>query len=1068
MNLRGSGFNRLTRMSRLRLLVGLLAVMLPLCSSFPLSPDRPLGWLTMDHWTQDERYIGKGTYALFQDHTGYLWMGTENGLVRFDGHAFELFNSQNVPQMRSNDVIDVAQTSDGAIWAGTMDGLLCFRDGPAERFGPEQGLPHRDVGQLYVDRSDRLWLGLADGLAYLENGRIVPVELPAETVSAYVEDILEGPDGSTWVLTQTNILRVEGRRVTNVLSQDGEGRFNALAVGSDGVAWLGTEIGLFRMAGQDLHQVSIPDAVSVRALLLDGAGCLWIGTARHGVFRLAHSRMENVTERDGLLMNEVRCLFEDGEGSIWVGSIRGLTRFRETPFALINRADGLPNRLVYCTLADNFGKVWAGTPEGLARISMDGSVEKIGLPMVVQAMARGLGDDILVGTESRGLFRLRPGDRDPEPVEIGTGPREIMCVLNTTDSRILVGTLGGLYELRGKRLVPVGEEMGLPTVSIRFMVEVNKEIWIGTSDGCFRIHGSGTDCYRIENGLPANFVFCIYPDENGIWLGTDQGLAYWQDGEIRSYTFRDGLPSNEVYAIEPDEIGQFWLSTEDGVASVSRQALLLAMNGVEPAVFTVYVREDGIPDGEGIGGIQQTVCKDRAGRIWIATISGLAVCDPTNLVQNRIPPPIVIRNVLVDEQPVVPGEVLSLEPGWKRLTIGFAGLSYLVPDRVRYRTMLAGFDTGWIDTGDTSVSFTSLPPGAYTFRVYASNNDGVWSLEPAELQVKVLRPWWMNGWFIALAAVVLSILLNLLWKSLLALYRMFREWQQAHLFGNFRILDVVGKGGMGTVYRARRSGHDSTVALKILDAEDGEKNERERFLREGSIGQQIDHPNVVKIIEAGAVRSKLFVAMEFLDGEPLNRKMERGISWRTSLAISRVICDTLHDLHQMGIVHRDVKPQNVMILKPGITDSASWASDPVDVVGPMIKLLDFGLARMVGATTLTRTGLLAGTVHYVPPEALGGERRNEPSVDFYAVGIILYEMLTGLKPYTGDDPGELIYAVLYRSVTPPHHVVPDLSLEVSGLVMKMIEKDPESRLSDYAEIRKWMDRVLQASIDSPD
>ena len=1055
-------------MKALRSLVCLFAVMLPLWSSFPLSRERPLGWFTMDRWTLDEGYIGKGTYSMFQDRTGYLWMGSENGLVRYDGRSFDLFNSQNVSQMRSNDVIEVAQTSDGAIWAGTMDGLLCFRNGQVERFGLEHGLPHRDVGQLYIDRSGRFWLGLADGLAYMADGRIVPVELPGETGSAYVEDILEGPDGHPWVLTRTNILRIDGTTVTNMVLQEGQGRFNALAVGSDGEVWLGTESGLFQTDGHGKHLIPVPlaDKISVRALLVDREGCLWIGSARHGVFRMTGSRIDNVSEHDGLLMNEVRCLFEDREGAVWVGSIRGLTRFRETPFALINTADGLPHRLVYCTLADHAGNVWAGTPEGLARISVDGSVEKIGPAMVVQSMARGNRDDILVGTESKGLFRLMPGEEIPVPVEIGTGPREIMCVLNTADDRILVGTLGGIYELQGKQLVPAGEMLGIPDVSIRFMVEAHDELWIGTSDGCFRIHPAGTDRYRIEEGLPSNFIFCIYPDENGIWLGTDQGLAYWKDGDILSYTFRDGLPSNEIYAIEPDEIGQFWLSTEDGVASVSRQELLLALNGVEPALFKMYVRQDGIPDGEGIGGIQQTVCKDQAGRIWIATISGLAVCDPTNLVQNRIPPPIVIQNVRVDEQPVETGEVLFLEPGWRRLTIGFAGLSYLVPERVRFRTMLAGFDTEWIDTRDSTVSFTSLPPGDYMFRVYASNNDGVWSLEPAELQITVVKPWWMNWWFIAFAAIFLAAVLNLIWKSLLALYRMFREWQQAHMFGSFRILDVIGKGGMGTVYRVRRSGHDSTIALKILDAEDGDEHERERFLREGAIGQQIDHPNVVKILETGAVRRKLFVAMEYLDGEPLNRKMERGISWRTSLAIIRVICDTLHDLHQMGIVHRDVKPQNVMVLKPGIMDSASWAADPVDVVAPMIKLLDFGLARIVGATTLTRTGLLAGTVQYVPPEALGGERRNDPSVDFYAAGILLYEMLTGLKPYTGEDPGELIYAVLYRSVTAPHDVVPDLSADLSGLVMEMIEKDPDRRLSDYGEIRKWIDRILQDAPDS--
>ncbi len=1040
-----------------------LVLILPL---YGLCPDRPLKWTMLDKWTIDQGYLGKGTYDIFQDRDGFLWMGTGNGLIRFDGQSFHTFNVHNVPQMRSNDVIDIAQTADGSLWAATMDGVLRYKDDGFVRYGLEDGVPHRDTGVLHVDPNGVLWVGTAGGLAYWESDRFVPVPLDVGGDSAYVVDILSGPEGRLWVMTEDSIIRFQNE-TPQLVFQDQKPILNGMAVDHTGKLWVGTEHGIARL-DPETTQMDFPQGLpvsAVRELMVDSRNVLWLGTNSEGLYRIHGDTVEQMRERDGLLANTIKCMLEDREGSIWMGDeFRGIARFREAPFSMIDQRDGLPHRLVFCTVADRLGNIWAGTPQGLAQITPDGNVERVGQPMAVQALQLMTDGTILLGTESRGLFRLNPSDHRPEPKLYGSGAREILAMCETTDGRILAGTREGMFLLSGNRLVPCGREFGLPPVSIRSIVQVGNDIWVGTSDGLCIVRDDRTDRFRMKDGLSANFIFCIFPDSDGsVWLGTDQGLTLWRDERWYPYRLRDGLPSNEIYAIVPDHLGQFWLSTEDGVVSVKKEALRRTVTDNTEVRFHVYVQQDGLPNGEGIGGTQGTACRDSSGRIWIATISGLAICDPSNLETNSVPPPVVIEQAKLDDQ-VLFGDTVKLEPGWKRLRFTYAGLSYLVPGRVRYRTMLAGYEDGWTERRERTISYTNLNPGDYTFRVHACNNDGVWSREPAIFSFTVVRPWWHAWWFIGGLLVLMTVVLNQLWRGMRAIWTMFRQWQRAHVFGPYRIVDMIGKGGMGTVYRARKPGDSTPVALKVLDADMTEEDARKRFEREGMIGEKINHSGVVRILESGRRGDQLYYAMEFLDGMPLNRFMEKGIGPRTATAVAIVMLDILHDLHREGVVHRDIKPQNVMILKGLNPETCESMKEPVDTVRDHLKLLDFGLARLFGATTLTRTGLMAGTLQYLPPENFAGGVSVSPETDFYAAGIVLYEMLTGLKPYHGEDMAEVMYAVLYRSVAAPHEVVNGLPRLLSDLNMAMINKDPETRLTDYTEICR---RLLEALASIP-
>jgi serine/threonine protein kinase len=391
----------------------------------------------------------------------------------------------------------------------------------------------------------------------------------------------------------------------------------------------------------------------------------------------------------------------------------------------------------------------------------------------------------------------------------------------------------------------------------------------------------------------------------------------------------------------------------------------------------------------------------------------------------------------------VPGHPLS------GLRFEFALPAFDDPEANRFQVCLEGHDKQWSPwSAEAYKEYTDLPEGRYLFRVRARNVHGRRAAE-GTWRFTIRPPWYRTIWCRVLGVLLLLGAGALLRPAFLAARRALGallQWRRTHLVGPYRLLDILGQGGMGTVYRALDRRNGSVVALKILHEDLRGEDLLLRFTRECAICEGLRHPNMVRILEHGEASGRLYVAMERYEGPTLREIMATAppdvpTACRVAGALFRVI----HDIHGLGVIHRDIKPENILF--------RSRALDPRTLEQDLV-FLDFGLARMMDSAQHTRTGLLTGTVDYLSPEYLRGEGLAEASLDFYAIGIVFYELLTGRTPHAreGEDMMQRVYAIVYGEVRSPGELVPGLPEAVSALAMSLIEKERSARLTDCTRI----------------
>jgi serine/threonine-protein kinase len=367
--------------------------------------------------------------------------------------------------------------------------------------------------------------------------------------------------------------------------------------------------------------------------------------------------------------------------------------------------------------------------------------------------------------------------------------------------------------------------------------------------------------------------------------------------------------------------------------------------------------------------------------------------------------------------------------------------------------MLEGFDDEWLPSGSRRTTwYTNLDGGEYTFKVIACNNDSLWNSIGASIDITVIPPVWKTWWFLILAAMVFAFFSYGFIHFSRKYISLSSFWKKQKIIDKFKIIDEIGSGGMGTVFKANNlMNKRETVALKVL-REDLFKDEanRKRFKQEAAIIDQLDHPNIIKIYERGRSGQKLFIAMELLEGKTLAHKIaeKKKLGLVESVHIMLQVADALSKIHSKNIIHRDLKPENIMlILKEGDSN--------------FVKLLDFGLARMQHQTRLTQTGTVIGTINYMSPEQITGQGAF-PASDIYALGIIFYEMITGDQPFIGETTIDIMKQIIDKSPIEPIRFRFDISFELNHLIMRMLEKERDLRPS-VSEVLKQL-RIIDRNI----
>jgi signal transduction histidine kinase/ligand-binding sensor domain-containing protein len=734
-----------------------------------------------DHWTTEDGLPQVSVTALTQTRDGYLWLTTFNGLVRFDGVRFTVFNKQNSPGLRANGCSLLYEDTAGALWISLGDeGVARYHNGAFVSYTTAQGLPRGNVRQIQGGTAGEILVTTGTGSAWWRNGRFAP-EPGSETEFR----IHLGRSGTRWSLTQDGLHAQRDGQIRHYALPHPPLRAgnNILYEDRQGSLWLAlAEYGLLKVqAGAVLDytpRLGLTSHDVVQSILEDKDGEFWFGTVNSGLLRLRdepQARPTRFTTAEGLSSNTVNTIYQDREGTLWIGTGGGgLNRLAPQFISGYSTAQGLGGNITHAVLADRAGNVWVATHVGLSKITK-GVVTNYsaahGLPLtVLQALHEDRAGRLWIGS-ANGICSFKDGVFSPAIPNLN-----VWAMLEDRQGNLWVGTHYGLFKFKDGVRTSYTTRDGLPSDTVKAIYEDRQgTLWLGTEGGLVKYQADRFTVYTPQNGLSSERVWSIYEDAEGVlWLGTyDGGLSRFKDGRFTNYTTAQGLCDNAVFQILEDAGGTLWLSSYRGLCSVSRQQLNdLAAGRLRTLNCASYGKADGMRSSDCNGGRQPSGVKTADGRLWFTTLGGVAVVNPAGVRFNPLPPPVRIEEVKIDNAPAALGSEIRLLPGQANLELRYTALSFIKPDQVRFRYQLRGQDPDWIEAGARrTANYSYLAPGGYTFQVLAANSDGVWNEAGASLRVVVVPPFYRTWWFRGLLVVSLAGLIGLVFRLRLAQLR---------------------------------------------------------------------------------------------------------------------------------------------------------------------------------------------------------------------------------------------------------------------------------------------------------
>jgi ligand-binding sensor domain-containing protein/signal transduction histidine kinase len=770
--------------------------------------------LRFEHFGVEQGLSQESVASIVQDRQGYMWLGTQAGLNRYDG--YRVINFKNDPanprSLRDNYVQALYEDASGQLWVGNKGGLDLYD--PATQ-GFTHVLSSASVTAIVGDGKHGLWLVSSDGLQHFDStaGQLQTLLPAADRVGAVARD----RDGNLWVGTGHGLEVMAAGGTQLQLVGDGEKRpensITALSIGADGVLWAGTMRGLQAWRLQGLVAQRLPLSVPagwaesrVQRLLHDRDGTLWIATFMDGLKRRDpvtgrfYSYSHDVQNRHGISDNQVSSLYQDRTGALWVGNwytgidrvdlaSGGFERYTEHAGVL----PSLGGNKVRAIIDAGGGKLWVGTGTGLALLDpaqgkvefTSNEVQRPGAlpPEQLMALATDLRGRLWVATLG-GLSWRDPVSRRYTPVALGDDPaaRSIQHLLVDREGVIWAGTRVALHRIDPQTLalqtyhVNPADPGQLGGRIYSMLEDRSGTLWLGTDNGLDRFNRA-TGKFRHYRHDPArrdslshNRLHYLYQDaQERIWIGTAAGLAMAQlgaDGEprFRFYPPGNGRSPDPVGAILGDDQGRLWISSTAGIS----------MFNPATGLFKNYTSKDGLIDGSFFIGAGH---RAPDGTLYFGGLEGVTAFQPAQIHDNPYAPPVSITDFSIFNQSILAGvprtDVLAKGPISQASALAltyrdavfsfeFAGMHYADPQRNRYAYQLQGFDPDWVmtDAGRRFATYTNLDPGSYVFRVKAANKDGVWSSEPVTLALTIAPPLWRTWWF---RSLVLALLLGGAW-----------------------------------------------------------------------------------------------------------------------------------------------------------------------------------------------------------------------------------------------------------------------------------------------------------------
>ncbi len=731
-------------------------------------------------------------FALAQTPDGYLWLGTEFGLLRFDGIRAVQWRPPEGEQLPSNWINALLVAYDGTLWIGTEKGLASWKSGKLTKYPEVAG---QVVTSLLQDTNGTLWFGVRDP------GKLCAVQV-ANTLCYgegnfgwSVRQLYEDHKGNLWVSAQSGLWRWAPGPPARYPLSGGSAEAKALIEGDNGELLMATGMsgpltgpvigvtgGLKQLVGGKIQDYALPRIAGEfrpTRLFRSRDGSLWIGTMQ-GLLHIHQGRLDGFSATDGLSGNFIRGIFEDREGNVWVCTENGLDRFREFAAPTISENQGLSTSAAYLLEATRDGSVWTSTADGPNRwqnghVTVYGKRSGPGLntrtaegELVISRKAtviansgirgavRSLGQDDrgrLWAGSSEGVFYFDSGRFVQVP---GLPGGNILSITADGHGKVWISNLddGLIYS------TAAGVLQRFPWVRFRHKYgavallpdRLQGGLWLGFFDGgvAFLKDGQLQSSYSDADGLGTGSVNDLQLGSDGaVWAATEGGLSRVKDGLVATITSRNGLPCNSVNSVIEDNDHSLWLYLACGLVRIARPELdAWASDSQRSIRTTVFDSSDGVRPRALAGGHSRLVAKSPDGKIWFSPPDGVSFIDPSHIPFNKLPPPVYIQQITADGMKYDASQGLRLPARIRDLSIDFTALSLLAPERVRFRFKLESQDRDWREVvNDRHVQYSNLPPGHYRFRVMACNNSGVWNEQGAILDFSIAPAYFQTMWF---------------------------------------------------------------------------------------------------------------------------------------------------------------------------------------------------------------------------------------------------------------------------------------------------------------------------------
>lgn len=747
-------------------------------SARALDPAKHLTEYARHIWGPADGLPQNSVQTIQQTSDGYLWFGTQEGLARFDGVRFRIFNKANTSAIKADNISSIARARDGSLWIGIHGGgVVHYNKGQFQSYTSADGLSSNSVIAVVQDAHDDIWIATPDFINKISSGKITKygkdngisdtiTALAVDSAGRVIVGTLHGVLGQSYSQSHEAFVRLD-------LPLPKKSSVTSLQYDRGGDLWIGTGVdGIFVLShNQLLHygkREGLP-AAAINLMFEDRDGSHWVGTAGAGVCRLLAGKFECLSAGQGLSNDVVMSLYQDLEGSLWVGTLgAGVNRLREGKVITYGTAAGLSSPLAQGVYQSRDGSIWVGTAKGVNRLK-DGQVTVFQNPRGpgsndISAIVEDHEGDIWLGTSQSGMSRLRHGIFTNYTIKEGLPSNAIRCLFVDHQGTLWIGTDGsGIIEFKNGKFKAYTKKEGLASNTVMAIAEDFKHaIWAGATEGLSRREGAGfvqVSAPELPNGGPTQIDAIFEGRAHALWIGTaGNGLFRYKAGKFTRFTVKDGLFDDSIWSILDDNSGYLWMSSNLGIVRMKKDQLdALADHQASSVSYEHFGTADGMLSVECNGdGYSPSGWKTSNGKLMFANIAGVVVVDPEHIAINPVAPPVVIEDVSAGKSVIAPGAKVPVGKG--SLELHFTALSFAAPEKVKFKYKLEGFDQDWVEAETRRVAYyTNLSPGRYRFVVIASNNDGVWNEAGASFAFQLRPHFYQTWWFYGFCAVALAL-----------------------------------------------------------------------------------------------------------------------------------------------------------------------------------------------------------------------------------------------------------------------------------------------------------------------